>query len=130
MSPKCAQCSFLLEYVVHRSVGVNLIVREELKEKLDRKDDFKLVMVLGEWVFRAMHIPTSINMETPDSAAELLDLNDEIVVYCSGRSCPASGMAYDELTSRGYTNARRYEGGMEDWSEVNYPLEGEITMYD
>jgi len=27
---------------------MNLISREELKEKLDRRDDFKLVMVLGE----------------------------------------------------------------------------------
>ena len=27
----------------------DLISREELKEKLDRGGDFKLVMVLGEW---------------------------------------------------------------------------------
>lgn len=33
---------------------MNLISREELKEKLDRGDDFKLVMVLGDFHFRAM----------------------------------------------------------------------------
>ena len=60
---------------------MNLISREELKEKLDREDDFKLVMVLGEWHFRAMHIPNSINIHTPEAAIELLDPNDEIVVY-------------------------------------------------
>ena len=36
---------------------MNLISREELKEKLDRRDDFRLVMVLGDWAFRAKRIP-------------------------------------------------------------------------
>jgi hypothetical protein len=35
----------------------DLIGREELKEKLDRGDDFKLVMVLGEWEYRAPYAP-------------------------------------------------------------------------
>jgi hypothetical protein len=40
---------------------MNLISREELKEKLVRKDKFKLVNVLGEWAFEAKRIPRSIN---------------------------------------------------------------------
>ena len=36
---------------------INLITREELKAKLDRDDDFKLVMTLGEGAFRMGHIP-------------------------------------------------------------------------
>ena len=51
---------------------MNLTSREELKEKLDRGDDFKLVMVLGEWHFRAKHIPGSMNVTTPEAARELL----------------------------------------------------------
>ena len=47
---------------------MDLISREELKEKLDREDDFKLVMVLGEWQFRAKHIPGSLNVATPEAA--------------------------------------------------------------
>jgi len=39
---------------------MKLISREELKEKLDRGDDFKLVMVLKNWAFRAKHIRGSI----------------------------------------------------------------------
>src|SRR5829696_10493144 len=34
---------------------VKLIDREELKEKLDSGDDFRLVMALGEWAYRAKH---------------------------------------------------------------------------
>ncbi len=59
---------------------INQISREELKEKLDRGDDFKLAMVLGDWQFRAKHIPGSINT-TVETAWEVLDPDDEIVVY-------------------------------------------------
>ena len=60
---------------------MNLITREELKGKLDQNDNFKLVMVMGNWQFNAMHIPGSINVNTPEAATELLDPDDEIVVY-------------------------------------------------
>ena len=42
--------------------SMNLISREELKEKLDRGDKFKLVNALGEWAFEAKRIPGSINI--------------------------------------------------------------------
>ena len=34
--------------------------RDELRQKLARGDDFKLVMCLNEWAFQAKHIPGSI----------------------------------------------------------------------
>ena len=37
---------------------MNLISREELKEKLDRGDKFKLVNALGEWAFEAKRTNT------------------------------------------------------------------------
>ena len=57
------------------------IDRDELKAKLDRGDEFKLVMVLGEWGFRAKHIPGSLNLSSPDQVPKMLDPKDEIVVY-------------------------------------------------
>ena len=104
---------------------MNLITRDELKEKLDRGDDFKLVMALGEWHFRAKHIPGSINVSTPAAATELLDPGDEIVVYCSDQGCPASKMAYMLLEQAGFKNVRRYAGGIDEWELSGYPLEGE-----
>lgn len=103
------------------------INREELKDKLDRGDDFKLVMTLGEWAFQAKHIPGSINVTRPEQVADLLDPDDEIVVYCSNPACTASQMAYQVLTSRGYENVRRYTGGVQEWEEAGYPLEGEMV---
>jgi hypothetical protein len=43
-------------------MSMNLISREELKEKLECGDEFKLVNALDEWAFNAKHIPGSINI--------------------------------------------------------------------
>ena len=106
---------------------MELISRDELREKLDRKDDFKLVMVLGDWQFRAMHIPGSLNISAPEIAHELLDLDDEIVVYCSNPACAASVIAYNHLTAHGYKRVRRYAGGISDWEDAGFPVEGEMV---
>ena len=106
---------------------MNLISREELKEKLDRGDDFKLVMTLGEWGYRAKHIPGSLNINTPEQGREMLDLDDELVVYCSNEACTASIYAYNILVQNGYKNVRRYAGGLLDWEDAGYPLEGEMV---
>jgi len=104
---------------------MNLITRQELKQKLDNNDDFKLAMVLGEWHFRAAHIPGSIHIDGPETAAKMLGRGDEIVVYCSNEACLASRFAYEQLVANGYTNVRRYAQGISDWMEAGYPIEGE-----
>lgn len=109
---------------------MRLISREELKEKLDRGDDFKLVMVLGEWAFRAKHIPGSLNVFAPEIGRRLLHPDDEIVVYCSGEGCVASVYAFRQLEANGYKHVRRYAGGIEDWEQAGYPLEGEMVKQE
>ncbi len=107
--------------------ALKLISREDLKRKLDEGDDLKLVFVLGEWAYQAMHIPGSIHVDTPEKAAELLDKEDQIVVYCTNVACRASRYAYDLFVQHGYKNVRRYAGGLEDWEEAGYPLVGEMA---
>ncbi|MCH8991542.1 MAG: rhodanese-like domain-containing protein [Acidobacteria bacterium] len=104
---------------------IKTIEREDLKAKLDRGDDFKLIMAMHEWGFRVAHIPGSLHYNTVDDANEALDLDDEIVVYCTDPACVASQFAYKWLVEAGYTNVRRYEGGLSDWAAAGYPLEGE-----
>jgi rhodanese-related sulfurtransferase len=103
----------------------NFIGREELKDKLDQGDDLKLVMVLGEWEYRAKRIPGSLRVSTPEEGLEALDPHDEIVLYDSGPACPASRIACRFLKAQGYTRVRRYAGGLEEWESAGYPLEGE-----
>ena len=104
---------------------MRLIGADELKQKLDRGDDFKLVNALGEWEFRAKHIPGSLHFATAADAFGRLDPADEIVVYCSNPLCRASILMYRELEKRGFRNLRRFAGGVAAWEDAGYPLEGE-----
>ena len=103
----------------------DLIDTRELKEKLDGGDTLRLVMTLGEWEYRTTHIPGSMRVSTVREALEALDPEDEIVLYDSGPSCPASRMAFRILKAHGYERVRRYAGGLEEWATAGYPLEGE-----
>jgi rhodanese-related sulfurtransferase len=107
-------------------LSMNLISREELKEKLDRGDKFKLVNALGEWAFNAKHIPGSINISKIEDARKILDPNDDIVIYCSNPSCIDSVIGYQLLTNMGYNKVRRYAGGITDWEQAGYPMEGDF----
>jgi rhodanese-related sulfurtransferase len=107
---------------------VELIEREELKAKLDRGDDFKLVLTLNQWAFEAMRIPGSVNITCREDAEGLLSPDDDIVVYCSDPACLGSRVAYRWLTESGFEHVRRYAGGLNDWQSAGFPLEG--TMVD
>jgi rhodanese-related sulfurtransferase len=100
------------------------ISRDELREKLDRGDDFKLIMALNRWAFDAKHIPGSIHFDTPDELYAAVKPDDEVVVYCSHVDCLSSVALYRELVRRGYSKVRRYAGGLLDWEDAGLPLEG------
>ena len=101
------------------------ITLEELRDKMNRGDDFKLVMTLAEWAYQMSHIPGSLNINNMEQAEDLLDPEDDIVVYCSDTNCLASRAAYHYLTKHGFTNVRRFSGGLAEWQAAGYPLEGE-----
>ena len=102
---------------------IKTIERDELKAKLDSGDDFRLVMAMHEWGFNAAHIPGSLHFNTVAEAKEHLELDDEIIVYCSDPACVASQFAYRWLIEAGYTDVRRYSGGVSDWAAAGFELE-------
>lgn len=64
--------------------ALETITREELKEKMDRGDDFVLLETMGEGAYRQMHLPGAIRFTDVDRAPEVLpDKGTEIVTYCS-----------------------------------------------
>jgi len=106
---------------------MNTISREELKTRLDRGDSLKLVMVMPEWAYKASHIPGSFACITPQEAFAVLNLDDEIIVYCSDPACQNSSRAYEVLSGHGYRHLRHYVGGLVDWEAAGYPVEGECV---
>jgi rhodanese-related sulfurtransferase len=103
---------------------VATISREDLKAKLDKGEPIKLVMALNRWAFEAKHIPGSLHFDDPKDLHSSLNEDDEIIVYCSNVDCLSSVALYRALVERGYSNVRRYAGGLLDWEEAGFRLEG------
>jgi rhodanese-related sulfurtransferase len=101
------------------------ITRVELKKKLDGGGDFKLINCLDEWLFRAKRIPGSIHFESLKHALDTLDPMEEVILYCSNSGCTASVLVYQQLFEHGFLNLRHYAGGIADWEDAGYPLEGD-----
>lgn len=63
------------------------ISRDELKQKIDRGDNFVLVETLAPETYHHAHLPRAINLppgEVKERAATVLpDKSAEIVVYCA-----------------------------------------------
>jgi len=63
-----------------------IIARDEVKGKIDRGDDFKLVEALAADAYRDWHLPGAINIPASrvrELAPQMLpDKNADIVVYC------------------------------------------------
>ncbi len=104
------------------------ITREELKEKMDRGDDFVLVDALGPEHYERSHLPGAINLplESMDDTEEVLPNKDaEIIVYCMNTECETSDEEVRELEEMGYTNVRHYAAGKQDWIEAGLTVESE-----
>jgi rhodanese-related sulfurtransferase len=109
---------------ISSDVPVRTIDLDALRRELDAKDPhFKLVMTLGDWEFRTKHIPGSLHFKDASEMLSTLRKDDEIVVYCTNPPCLASVAAYYRLLEEGYTNVRRYAGGIEGWENAGLPLD-------
>ncbi|MEX2591912.1 MAG: rhodanese-like domain-containing protein [Anditalea sp.] len=95
------------------------ITVEELKERLDKKDDFVFVDVREEWEYEednlgALNIPLS---HLPHQLGQIQKHKDqEIVVHC--RSGARSGNAKKFLETKGYKKVRNLLGGILAYREL------------
>jgi 3-mercaptopyruvate sulfurtransferase SseA len=103
---------------------VDRIDREELKTKLDRGEGIKLVMAMPEWAYNKTHIPGSLHFNSIKEMLRSFRADEEIVLYCTGNPCPASLRTYWRLKQAGYARVRHYAGGLMDWEQAGYNLEG------
>jgi rhodanese-related sulfurtransferase len=101
------------------------ITRQELKAKLDTGEDIKLVMTVGGWTFRARHIPGSISFPSPSCALRELRCDDAIILYSTNQHRQSTVAAFHALRGHGYRNVCCYTGGLADWEDAGYPVEGQ-----
>ena len=105
--------------------SVRVISVKELKDKLERGDQFRLLNALGDWEFKAKRIPGSEHVTTAEQAVGSIDPGEEIVVYCSDPECHASLKLYKDLVDRGFERVRRFEGGLMAWDDAGFSFEGD-----
>jgi rhodanese-related sulfurtransferase len=104
------------------------ITARELKERLDSGESLRLVNALEEPKFRFKHIAGSLNLFEKKDIESSLGKNETIVVYCSDVTCPRSIILYEMMNSLGYTNVTRFAGGLMEWENQGFPLEGEGVL--
>lgn len=103
---------------------VRTITRGELERELAAGGALKLVMCRPEREFQTRRISGSIHFNTRAELLAGLKQDDTIVLYCTNIDCLASQVVYRLLVEHGYTNVRRYAGGLVDWEDAGLPLQG------
>ena len=104
------------------------ISREELKAKLDRKDDSVLAEAMSQKHYASTHLPGAIILpyEFVEEAEKMLpDKRAEIAVYCVNPECLASREEACELEEMGYERVLHYAAGKQDWIRAGLPIEGQ-----
>ena len=107
------------------------ITSDELKKKLESDDDFVLIDTLGDMSYQRAHLPEAISISAKDDdfvanvEAAVADKSVTVIVYCASFSCDLSPQAAQNLVDAGFENVIDYEGGLKDWVENGYELEGD-----
>jgi rhodanese-related sulfurtransferase len=103
------------------------IIAPELREHTDHA---VLIHVLPEEQFTQQHLPRAVNacvyeMAFLSKVAELVpDKSAEIIVYGAGAPSLDSAVAAEKLMKAGYTNVSDFRGGIAEWLQHGFPLEG------
>src|SRR5207237_326788 len=102
-----------------------------LRARLDTRPLAQFWNVLTNDYYTGALIPGSRHVPVDRVGREAATLglakDAEIVVYCSGITCPNSAQAAHKLATLGYTNVSVFEGGLADWSAAGLPTECETA---
>lgn len=107
---------------------IGFITTKELQAKIDNKEDFALLEVLGPETFAEYHIPGAINVPVDDTFEEnvvkvVTDKNKPVVVYCRDIECHASAKATRRMEALGFTKLYEYHLGKDGWRSQGMPVE-------
>ncbi len=103
------------------------ITRDELKRRMDDREDLVLVEVLAPEYFNDYHLPGAINVPMDEHFEEAIQdaigqKDRPVVVYCYSAECSASPEAAARMSDLGYTNVLHYAAGKTDWRRAGYPV--------
>ena len=104
--------------------NVRELTVNDVKKKLDRKEQFHLVDVREESEWAKDHLPEAVHMGKGvierDIEKAIPQTDAPIVLYCGGGF--RSALAAENLQRMGYTNVWSMDGGIRGWRDKGYPL--------
>lgn len=106
------------------------VTKEELKTLLDRGEDIVLVDIRESAEFGKEHICGAMNLplrSIEEKASALLKKDDLLIVCGEGEATLESAVGADKLTTLLYENVLRYAGGVRQWADAGYCVEGTDT---
>lgn len=108
---------------------INQISAQVLQQKMETNPDLLVINVLSEHWYKDCHITGSINVPLKELIYTVAqwDRNQEIVVYCALDACDAGEKGYILLRCMGFEHIEDYRGGIKEWFQLGYPVEGPCT---
>jgi rhodanese-related sulfurtransferase len=114
-----------LKIVQDAKTRIREVTVDQVKAKLDRREQFHLVDVREESEWAKDHLPSATflgkGVIERDIEQKIPETGAEIILYCGGGY--RSALAADNLQKMGYTNVCSMDGGIRGWREKNFPLE-------
>jgi rhodanese-related sulfurtransferase len=106
--------------------GFKIIDTDDLDRRLSKGGIVNFWNVLSDDYFTGELIPGSRHVPVDRVGREAralgLDPDAEIVVYCSGPTCPNSSTAARKLAGLGYRSVREYADGLSAWKEAGHTV--------
>ena len=116
-----------MPYDLDWCVALECITKDELISRIEDNADFILVDTIGSYEGNKYKIKGSTTIpyvEVIDRRKELTAY-DEIIIYCTRKTCVASKKVAAALKMLNVPNVKVYEGGIEEWAENDLPVEEE-----
>jgi len=105
-----------------------------LKSMLEGPRPPVLLDVLVPEHFAARHIPGAVNqcvyevVFLEQVVRHVPDMDTRVVVYSSSRHCGGALDAAEKMADEGYSNIFVLDGGLEGWTSMGFPLEGDPAL--
>ncbi len=103
------------------------VTASELKILVERGENFVLVDVRDGDSFEKEHIPGSINIPVARlelDSPKIMGMDELVIVYSVGPLCGANAVGADKLVTIGYKHVMRFRGGIEEWKNSGYRVDG------
>ncbi len=109
-----------------KSLSFQKILPEEVKSKLDKAEDFKIIDVRDSDEFESGHIPNALSLPYNQGHFKeqyaALDWGKDVLIVIADSYENRANDAVKILANSGYTQAKILKGGMIDWQKYGYPI--------